>query len=115
MKKTVSRLLAVMLLVTMLVMTGCARKTTVVLTVDGYDADTVVPTSTLKIKINVSKVQDEKGIEPTKYTITGLNDGDYSLALLDMSGAYCPFTLKIHNGKVEAEAPEGVTVHPTIK
>lgn len=114
MRKTVSLLLGIILLVTMLVMTGCAKQITVAFTVEGFDADTVVSAAAINEIGNCTRVQDADHVEPT-FTITVKGDGDYSLMLVAMNGDTCPFTLKVHNGKVEVETPKGVTVNPTIK
>ena len=115
MKKTVAVMLGIMLLVTMVVMTGCTKQTTVVMTVDGFEADAVAPVSIQNMRIGGSKEVDPNGIEPTKFTLNGMADGDYSMQLIDLKGKICPFTLKIHNGKAEAVTPDGVTVTVTVK
>lgn len=115
MKKMIGLVLCIVLMGTMFVMTGCTKQATVVLTVDGFETDTIKPASIQNMRVSCSKEVDRNGIEPTKYTLNGMGDGDYSMLLVDMNGASCPFTLRIHNGQVEVETPDGVTVTATVK
>ena len=111
MKKIVALMLGVVLLAAMFAMTGCARKSTVVLTVEGFDADTIVPAQ----KQNTMGCARQEGPDGVKYIYNGLTDGDYSMLLLSMDGQTSPFTMKIHNGKVEVETVDGVTITATIQ
>ncbi len=110
-------MLGIMLLVTLLVTAGCAKQITVEFTVEGIDAYAVkFAGSTQNTRIGIQRQEDPNDPSaPAVYTMNITADGDYSMLLYDMNNQAYPFTLKIHNGKVEAETPEGVTVHPTIK
>ena len=116
MKKFVALMLSIVLLGTMFVMTGCARKTTVEFTVEGindYDAKYV---GSQKITWQLQRQEDPNNPDAlAKYTFVVPGDGDYEMMLWDMNNNSYPFTLKIHNGKVEAETSEGVTVTATVK
>lgn len=116
MKKFVVLVLSIVLLGTMFVMTGCAKKATVEFTVDGiaaYDAEYV---GSQKITWSLQRQEDPNNPDaPAKYTFNVPGDGDYSMMLYDMDNNTYPFTLKIHNGKVEVETPDGVTVTATVK
>ncbi len=102
-----------MLLITMFVMTGCAKKTSVEFTVEGVDDYAAKYVGSQKISQAMQR-QEELN-KPAIYTFNVPGDGDYEMMLFGTDGQTYPFTLKIHNGKVEAETPEGVTVTPTIK
>ncbi len=117
MKKSVALILSIMLLVTMLVITGCTKQTNVEFTVEGIDAYAVkFADSTQNTRRGIQRQEDPNDINaPAKYTLNAWADGDYSLLLIDANGNTYPVTLKLHNGKVEADAPEGITIHPTIK
>ena len=112
MKKFVALMLSIVLLGTMFVMTGCTKKTAVVMTVDGFAADSIV-LATKQDGTGCSRVEEPKGV--ITFTFNGLSEGDHAMLLVDLQGNSCPFTLKIHNGKVETVTPEGVTVTATIK
>lgn len=58
---------------------------------------------------------DPNRIEPEKYAFTFKADGDYSFLLVDVNAKSYPLTLKLHNGRIEAETSEGIIVNPTIK
>ena len=116
MRKYVAILLSIMLLGTMFVMTGCAKKTTVEFTVEGindYDAKYV---GSQNITWQLQRQEDPNNPDAlAKYTFVVPDDGDYEMMLLGTDGQTYPFTLKVHNGKVETEMPEGVTVTATVK
>lgn len=113
MKKKIAFLFSMILLVTVM-MTGCAKQTTVEFTVEGIDVASIMIGST-ENTANYSKQEDINGIEPAKYVITFKTDGDYSFVLIDKEHQRYPLTLKLHNGKVEAEKPDGIIVNVTIK
>lgn len=113
MKKFVVLMLSIVLLGTMFVMTGCAKKTTVEFTVEGINDRGANYVGSQKIAYGVQRQE-----EPNKLAIYAINlpgDGDYEMMLWDMNNNSYPFTLKVHNGRVETETPEGVTVTATIK
>lgn len=116
MKKLVALMLSIVLVGAMLVMTGCGKKTTVEFTVDGVDAISAKYVGSQSIRGGIQRQEDPNNIDaPAIYTFNVWSDGDYSMLLYDMGGNSYPFTLKIYDGKVEAETPEGVTVTATVK
>ncbi len=105
-----------MLLGTMLMLTGCARKTTVEFTVEGIDDFAAKYVGSQKITEASQRQEDPNNPDaPAKYIFRVGGDGDYPMMIFAMDGNAYPFTLKIHSGKVEAETPAGVTVTATIK
>lgn len=113
MKKFVVLVLCIVLLGTMFVMTGCAKKTTVEFTVEGINDKGANYVGSQKIAYGVQR-QEELN-KPAIYAINLPGDGDYEMMLVDVDGQTYPFTLKVHNGKVETETPEGVTVTAAVK
>lgn len=114
MKKSRILMLGILLLAAMFLLTGCSTKATVEFTVDGMDAIAVVPVSTKNID-SYCKQEDINLVEPAKFLITFKSDGDYSFFLVDKSNNGCNLTIKLHNGQVEAETPEGVIVNIAVK
>ncbi len=115
MKKFAAIMLGIMLLGTMLVMTGCVRKTSVEFTVEGVDAYAAKYVGSQKITQAIQRQEGPDNSKPAIYTFNVNGDGDYEMMLFGTDGQTYPFTLKIHNGKVEAETPEGVTVKGIVK
>ena len=114
MKKTAVISLVIMLLAAMLVMTGCGTKqTTVEFTVDGANPLVVrFADPAQKNNVKFQRQEDPNHPDnPAKYTIGLSGDNDYSLLMIDGSNNTYPFVLKLHNGKVETETPEGITVN----
>ena len=111
MKKFVVFMLSIVLLGTMFVMTGCAKKTPVEFTVAGVDDYAAVYVGSQKISQAMQRQEQPDGT--AVYTFNAPGDGDYEMMLLCGDGQTYPFTLKVHNGKVETEASEGITV--TVK
>lgn len=116
MKRIAAIMLCSMLLGTMFLLTGCARKTTVEFTVDGINAYAARYVGAQTITGSIQRQEDPNNPDaPAKYTFTVSGDGDYAMMLYDMDDKAYPVTLKIHNGKIKAETPEGVTVTATVK
>ena len=113
MKKIAAIILGIMLLVAIFLMIVYVKKTSVEFTVEGVDEFAVTYVGSQKISQSMQR-QEFPDKSPI-YTFNVPGDGDYEMMLLGTDGQTYPFTLKIHNGKVEAETPEGVTVNGTIK
>ena len=113
MKKFVVLVLSIVLLGTMFVMTGCAKKTTVEFTVEGINDKGANYVGSQKIAYGVQRQEETN--KPAIYAINLPGDGDYEMMLWDVNNNAYPFTLKVHNGKVETVTPEGVTVTAAVK
>lgn len=114
MKKTLAIVLAIMLLGTALVLTGCHRLTTVEFTVEGIEANYVLPVPGQKMSYSRQEIGDVNA-PVIKFIYAFQTDGDYAFTMTDKAQNSYPLVLKVYNGKVEAEAPEGITLNLTVK